>query len=84
MSNKFLKVNWKIFTESARSKKVLRLRADDEGTFVCPVENCMHTGFKSNRGLRKHIDSRHDWYYYFDVQPTIKREDVQRDEEGKR
>ena len=84
MSKKFLKVNWKIVAGSARSKKVLRLRADDEGTFVCPVDNCMHTGFKSNRGLRKHIDSRHDWYYYFDVQPTIKREDVERDEEGMR
>jgi hypothetical protein len=82
MSKKFLKVNWKIVTGSARSKKVLRLRADYEGIFACPVENCMHTGFKSNRGLRKHIDARHDWYYYFDVQPTIKREDVQKDEES--
>ena len=78
-------VNWKIVTGYARSKKVLQLRTEDEGTFVCPFETeNMQTGFKTNRGLRKHIDSRHDWYYYFDVQPTIKREDVQRDEEGKR
>ena len=80
MSKKFLRVNWKTVNGAARTKKVLRLRSNDEGLFVCPVDVCMHTGFQSSRGLRKHIDSLHDWYYYFDTAPPIKREEVERDD----
>ena len=79
MSKKFLKVNWCAIDGAARQKKMLRLRANDAGLFICPVDNCMHTGFKSSRGLRKHIDSRHNWFYYFDNEPQIKREDITAD-----
>ena len=32
---------------------------------------------KSKRGLRKHIDNKHPWYYYFDEQPEVKREEIE-------
>ena len=84
MSKKFLKVNWCAIDGAARQKKMLRLRANDAGLFICPVDNCMHTGFKSSRGLRKHIDSRHNWFYYFDNEPQIKREEITADPKKQR
>ena len=79
MSKKFLRVNWCVIDGAARQKKMLRLRANEDGLYVCPVGNCMHTGFKTARGLRKHIDVRHNWFYYFDAEPTVKREQVAAD-----
>ena len=37
---------------------------------------CLHADFNSSRGLRKHIDNKHPWYYYFDEQPEVKGEDM--------
>ena len=37
------------------------------------MESCLHTNFLSQRGLRKHINQIHTWYYYFDKQPYIDR-----------
>ena len=47
------------------------------GMFICPVLGCLHEGFKSKRGLRKHINNIHEWYLYFDFQPPVKREEAQ-------
>lgn len=33
-------------------------------------------GYKSERGLRRHIDTTHNWYYYFDEQPALNREEA--------
>ena len=76
MGKKFLAVNWRVVEGAAKQKKMLRLRPDEDGCFVCPVESCMHVGFKSSRGLRKHIDTRHNWYYYFDTKPAVKRDQI--------
>ena len=76
MAKNVLSVDWKIFNGAAVKRKMLRLIPNADGMFLCPVDNCLHIGFKSQRGLRKHIDTRHAWYYYFDVQPAVKREDV--------
>ena len=76
MGRKFLRVNWRVIDGAARQKKMLRLRPDNEGKFMCPVDNCMHTGFRTSRGLRKHIDNRHTWFYYFDEKPVVKREEI--------
>ena len=81
MPKNFLVVNWKAIDGSARQKKMLRLRRDDNGKFMCFIDGCLHTGFKSNRGLRKHIDTRHPWYYYFDKEPSIKREAIEEEKE---
>ena len=81
MPKNFLVVNWKAIDGSARQKRMLRLRRDDNGKFMCFIDGCLHTGFKSNRGLRKHIDARHPWYYYFDKEPSVKREAIEEDRE---
>ena len=72
-----LVVNWKSIDGAAQGKRKLQLRTNDEGTFTCPVKLCLHANFKSNRGLRKHIDNKHPWYYYFEEQPSVKREDIE-------
>ena len=34
---------------------------------------CLHADFRS----RKHIDGKHPWYYYFEDQPEVKREEIE-------
>ena len=44
-------------------KREFKLRASEENnTFKYPVKYCDHEGFKTERGCRKHIKSRHGWY----------------------
>ena len=68
-----LHVDWKEVDGAMKKKKVLRLRPNETGEYVCPVENCLHTNYMSKRGLRKHIDNIHTWYYYFDKQPFVEK-----------
>ena len=70
-------VNWHSINGAARGKRKLSLKANGKGLFTCPVINCLHKDFKSSRGLRKHIDNKHGWYYYFEDQPEIKREAIE-------
>ena len=79
MSKNILYVNWKVFNGAATNKKTLKLR-DVSGIFKCPVEKCLHCGFRSQRGLRKHTNNRHAWFYYFDEEPSVKREDIDKGE----
>ncbi len=70
-------VDWHSINGSATGKRKLSLQENEKGNFTCPVKLCLHSDFGSRRGLRKHIDTKHPWYYYFDVQPEIKREEVE-------
>ena len=79
MSKNILHVIWKAFNEAATNKKTLKLREDVSGIFNCSVDKCLHCGL-SLRGLRKHINNRHAWLYYFDEEPSVKREDVEKGE----
>ena len=76
MAKNVLSVDWRVFNGAACKRRMLRLKANADGIFLCPIDNCLHVGFKSQRGLRKHIESRHSWYYYFDEQPKINREEI--------
>eukprot|EP00795_Rhopilema_esculentum_P009819 gene9819-18392_t len=59
--------------EGAHSKKrVVILRETKDKTFRCPVEFCENRTFFSKRGYRKHIDTKHRWYYFFDEKPSDK------------
>ena len=69
--SKHLKIDWSSIPNAFSKRRILKLRSS-EGKFSCNVENCLHDGFKSARGLRKHIESRHPWYFYFDSEPSIK------------
>ena len=77
MPKRVLAVNWKEIDGAAVKKRILHLKASTDGTFLCPVTSCLHLAFKSNRGVRKHINNTHSWYYFFDAQPTINREEAE-------
>ena len=76
MAKRVLHVNWKSIEGSTHCKRRLVLRKNDSNTYACPVTLCLHDDFKSHRELRKHIDNKHSWYYYFDDQPKVKKEDL--------
>ena len=84
MPKKVLNVDWKLINGAAVKKRVLRLKRNADGYFLCPITICLHVGFKSDRGLRKHIDNAHPWYYYFDEQPVINRAEAAHKSEEKR
>jgi len=65
-------VDWRSVNGSAQGKRKLVLRENDKGAFTCPVNLCLHADFHSQRGLRKHIDNKHSWYYYLISNPKSK------------
>ena len=52
-------------------RKKLKLAAGEDTTFTCLVRTCLHFPFKSKRGCRKHVDTKHGWYYHFDCAPVL-------------
>ena len=40
--------------------------------YHCPVQECEHDGFQSQRGCRKHVNIKHSWFFYFDEMPNSK------------
>ena len=77
MSKKVLNVDWKSIQGAAVKRRILKLSKNKEGIFACPVNACLHLGFKSDRGVRKHINTMHPWYLYFDQQPLINKSEYQ-------
>ena len=77
MSKRCLTFDWISFPGARRKKRKLHLEPGDDGAYLCPVASCLHVGFKSQRGARKHINNKHQWFYYFDDQPAVKREEAQ-------
>ena len=45
--------------------------SDKNGLFVCPVVSCETEPYKSRRGCRKHVFTKHGWYYYFEEKPVL-------------
>ena len=84
MPRKTLNVDWKAVNGAAVQKRMLKLVRSDNGYFLCPITTCLHIGFKSDRGVRKHINTMHPWYLYFDEQPIINRSEVLLDERIRR
>ena len=84
MSKRTLCFNWCAIQGARKKKRKLHLEQDYNGIYLCPVSCCLHVGFKSERGVRKHINSKHEWFFYFDSQPEVKREDAQNQQPEKR
>ena len=84
MSRKVLNIDWKSIQGAAVQKRILKLTKNDEDIFACPVSTCLHLGFKSDRGARKHINTMHPWYLYFNQQPLINKSEFLTDEKQKR
>ena len=55
---------------SPKPKRLHLEEHENDGLFHCPVENCDHEGFSSQRGCRKHVKNKHSWFYYFDSVPS--------------
>ena len=65
-------IDWQNIEGAFEKKRKLKLRASEEdNTFKCPVKYCDHEGFKTERGCRKHIKSRHGWYYFLNEKPNV-------------
>lgn len=73
MRKKFLHVDWGALNGAAVKRRMLKLVPNEEGQFLCPVSTCLHVGFKSARGVRKHVNATHPWYIFFDEQPRVDR-----------
>ena len=78
MSKRTLCFDWSSLDGARKKKRKLSFEAEEDELFVCPVSNCLHAGYKSKRGLRKHINSLHEWFLFFDNQPKVSREEAQR------
>ena len=62
--------NWSKVPSASPKPKRLHLEEDDlDGLFHCPVKDCNHDGFVSQRGCRKHVKRKHGWFIYFDEKP---------------
>ena len=53
----------------------LYLKENNKGLFKCPVVPCDHNGFATKRGCKKHLHSKHPWYFYFHNKPQDKVQD---------
>ena len=63
-------IDWSNFANASPKPKRLHLEEDDsDGLFHCPVQDCNHDGFISQRGYRKHVKQKHCWFFYFDDKP---------------
>ena len=43
---------------------------ETDSLFHCPIQECDHDGFQSQRGCRKHVNNKHSWFFYFDEKPN--------------
>ena len=71
MSGRKAEIDWSKIANASPRPKRLHLEEDDvDGLFRCPVQECGHDGFISQRGCRKHVKTKHSWFYYFDEKPS--------------
>ena len=69
--NKKCKVNWSDIDGASPKPKRLHLEKDEtDSLYHCPIQECDHDGFQSQRGCRKHVNVKHSWFFYFDEKPT--------------
>ena len=63
-------MDWSKVDGARQQKRTLILRESKDKTYTCPVKCCENRTFFSKRGCRKHVDTKHRWYYYFDEKPS--------------
>ena len=69
--SRYKDVQWRTIEGAFAKPRRLHLVSNPGGVFHCPIRNCDHIGFKSQRGCRKHVKKVHGWYIYFDSKPNI-------------
>ena len=71
--SKKCKVNWSDVQGASPKPKRLHLEKDEaDSLYHCPIQECEHDGFQSQRGCRKHVSTKHSWFFYFDERPDSK------------
>ena len=68
---KLTDVDWASLGNAKEKRRVLILRKAEDDVYYCPEVPYSHPGFSSNRGVRKHINNLHPWYYHFDELPKL-------------
>ena len=69
--SKKCKVTWSDIDGASPKPKRLHLEKDQtDSLYHCPIQECDHDGFQSQRGCRKHVNTKHSWFFYFDEKPT--------------
>ena len=69
--SKKCKANWSDIDGASPKPKRLHLEKDEtDHLFHCPIQECDHYGFQSQRGCRKHVNNKHSWFFYFDEKPN--------------
>ena len=64
-------VSWSDIDGASPKPKRLHLEKDEtDGLYHCPIQECDHNGFQSQRGCRKHVNTKHSWFFYFDEKPN--------------
>ena len=68
------KLDWSNIDGASPKPKRLHLEKDEtDSLYHCPIQVCAdHNGFKSQRGCRKHVNSKHSWFFIFDEKPELK------------
>ena len=70
--NKKSKLEWSKIDGASSKLKRLHLEKDERNTlYHCPIQVCDHEGFQSQRGCRKHVSTKHCWFYYFVEKPDL-------------
>ena len=70
--SKKCKVNWSDIDGASPKPKRLHLEKDQtDSLYHCPTQECDHDGFQSQRGCRKHVNTKHSWFFYFDEKPSV-------------
>ena len=71
--SKKCKVNWSDIDGASPKPKRLHLEKDEaDSLYHCPIQECRHDGFQSQRGCRKHVNTKHSWFFYFNENPDSK------------
>ena len=71
--SKKCKVNWSGIDGASPKPKRLHLEKDEaDSLYHCPIQECDHDGFQSQRGCRKHVNTKHSWFFYFNEKPDSK------------
>lgn len=86
MSKRLKSIDWSSKDGASPKPKRLHLEEDEnDKLYHCPVPNCAHDGFSTQRGCRKHVKNKHSWFYYFDERPEISTsETAQKEDDSKK
>ena len=83
MSKRSKSVDWSSKDGASPKPKRLHLEEDEnDKLFHCPVPNCDHDGYSTQRECRKHVKNKHGWFYFFDEEPAKSSENANKKEDS--